>query len=1010
MTDDTQHFFRNLESLGQPIQDPVPVTLSPELIGLLSDQLYRSPSKAIEELVVNAYDADATEARVAIEEVAAGRQKIAVFDDGFGMTYDGIADLWKVGRPKSRWTLGKHAERKQIGKFGIGKLSTYAIASRVTYITKSYDGILAVNIDYQSFTSRPDTTTTRVRLPVRQIPSVEDLFQDSVFPSVSEHLDLSSSVLAQQDSWTLVLLEELKDKARSMKLGRLRWVLSTAMPLGSDFRLTLNGDRIESSKETYETVVNFEVADLPASRIRALHKKTGDQWYMDGQRLTSESFPSGISGHILVTRRSLMGKSDDLGRSEGFFVHVRDRLVNQEDARFGLHELSHATLNRFRAQIHIDDLDKAITANRESMEDVDTYRKAQMVLNEIFNEARQRYEEYEDSQRKKTPGEREEDQNWVPERLVELPTADALIGYSRDHEGADADESWMYLNVARDADADQLARKLYSQARRESPYTYGYAARGRSERLVEFDVENMMFTLNQDHELTIAYANDPMSQRLLHDFATAETLLEVYLREAGVAPHVVGEILERRDLLFRGLADAQMFSLDSLSDYIRRSADSVHDLEIGVVAGVRALGFVAKHLVGADEPGGIARFIDYPEGEQSISLEAHLPGDSTLNDALDFDSISQHVSTVSATGCLLVVPGYSHEDSERVSQLANANRVSCWTVQQLAKVVASAEARHIGARQILDVVLSRFEPKDVEAAVEELLESSVGETRELYVAILQALQDMEGRVVDARRDIKMIANELSRMDEFDAVTVAQVHRAVSEMVTASRRGLLLRDNQDVVLNVSHEELARRVEAVTHRPGSPRRRGNFGTNRSDEALPSDKEFVPAMDVTRIIQDGESQTVEFKSTSRWNMLAGKQDKRIEHAIVKAACAFLNAEGGHLLIGVDDDGKVVGLTRDMETLGRRPNRDGYELFLRQLLDNHLSVPTAGMINIGFETLDDLDVCVVSVSRSTRPVFAKPAEGVTDPIDFWVRTGNATKQLHGDDMLQYQASHWRA
>ena len=50
--------------------------------------------------------------------------------------------------------------------------------------------------------------------------------------------------------------------------------------------------------------------------------------------------------------------------ARGFFVYVRGRLVNEEDARFGLHELSHATLNRFRADINADDLDTIVTANR----------------------------------------------------------------------------------------------------------------------------------------------------------------------------------------------------------------------------------------------------------------------------------------------------------------------------------------------------------------------------------------------------------------------------------------------------------------------------------------------------------------------------------------------------------------------------------------------------------------------------------------------------------------------
>ena len=159
---------------------------------------------------------------------------------------------------------------------------------------------------------------------------------------------------------------------------------------------------------------------------------------------------------------------------------------------------------------------------------------------------------------------------------------------------------------------------------------------------------------------------------------------------------------------------------------------------------------------------------------------------------------------------------------------------------------------------------------------------------------------------------------------------------------------------------------------------------------------------------LLSEGESQTVEFKSTARWNLHAEHYDKRLERAITKTVCGFLNAEGGKLLIGVNDDAEVLGLLNDMHTLGRKGTRDGYELFLRQHLDNNLSVQTAGIVRISFEQADDKEVCLVSVAASGKPVFSKPIVGGQEPSEFWVRIGNATKQLHGEDMLDYQTRHW--
>jgi type I restriction enzyme R subunit len=61
-------------------------------------------------------------------------------------------------------------------------------------------------------------------------------------------------------------------------------------------------------------------------------------------------------------------------------------------------------------------------------------------------------------------------------------------------------------------------------------------------------------------------------------------------------------------------------------------------------------------------------------------------------------------------------------------------------------------------------------------------------------------------------------------------------------------------------------------------------------------------------------GESKTLEFKSTLRWNLKEDRQDdKFVTHAVLKTIAAFLNTDGGDLLIGVADDGSIVGIERD-------------------------------------------------------------------------------------------------
>jgi hypothetical protein len=63
-TDSPQELAKSIASLSGPAKRNVKVQLSHELVNLLSEQLYQSPLKSIEELVINSYDAGAHVCRV----------------------------------------------------------------------------------------------------------------------------------------------------------------------------------------------------------------------------------------------------------------------------------------------------------------------------------------------------------------------------------------------------------------------------------------------------------------------------------------------------------------------------------------------------------------------------------------------------------------------------------------------------------------------------------------------------------------------------------------------------------------------------------------------------------------------------------------------------------------------------------------------------------------------------------------------------------------------------------
>jgi hypothetical protein len=151
---------------------------------------------------------------------------------------------------------------------------------------------------------------------------------------------------------------------------------------------------------------------------------------------------------------------------------------------------------------------------------------------------------------------------------------------------------------------------------------------------------------------------------------------------------------------------------------------------------------------------------------------------------------------------------------------------------------------------------------------------------------------------------------------------------------------------------------------------------------------------------LIKRGESKTLEFKSTLRWSLKENRQDdKGVTHAALKTIAAFLNTEGGDLLIGVADDGSVIGIERD-----QLDNDDKFMRHLAQVVRNGLGDRAGTCIDPKMQIVQGKTVCVVSCRRSPEPVFLrwkgmeKTAEG-----DFYVRSGPGSVALSPDSAREY-------
>ena len=145
---------------------------------------------------------------------------------------------------------------------------------------------------------------------------------------------------------------------------------------------------------------------------------------------------------------------------------------------------------------------------------------------------------------------------------------------------------------------------------------------------------------------------------------------------------------------------------------------------------------------------------------------------------------------------------------------------------------------------------------------------------------------------------------------------------------------------------------------------------------------------------LIAAGESSTLEFKSTMRMNLKSGKKGKEIELAWLKAVVAFMNSDGGILLIGVDDQGHILGLEADGFA-----SEDRLRLHFKSLISHHIGPEFDRFLQLKIAEVEGKQVAIIECERVRKPVFLRVGKNE----DFFVRSGPSSAKLSMSQMIQY-------
>lgn len=759
-------------------KDKIDVRLSYRIVRLFSEGLYASPNKAIEELVANSFDAGAL--RVAVLLPADFHDQgatIAVIDDGEGMDADGLKLHWLIGKSLKR-ELGKlPLGRKQIGKFGIGKLATYVLANRLTHISKKGNKFYSTSMNFKTVDDRGEEEVepkTPIKISLNELSETEakyalkDWTDTLAFSKTG--IKLFGSGAAK--SWTFAILSDLKDKVHEIRRGTLEWVLRTALPLRDDFSIYLDGNKLEPSKagkgRIKKWILGKDIDELPKpapDEIEATEDK--DQPKDSETRFALEHKPIGrITGYAEAYRDLLTGKSDELGRSHGFFVYVLGRLVNVHDGHFGIppDELRHGTFGRIRVVVHMDGLDDFLQSDREHIREGPVLNDAQNILRAIFNKIRPALEK---ADAEEDPGAKlARKLGGSPASLARRPIIE-MVRAALD--GKIKSRSIALPPAATPNERDKLIAALETRAETPDQFVGGidfvYDATS-NDGIAVYDAVTGRLRVNGLHPFVGAFFDEFTSKASglpLEIFAMAEVLLESHLYQAALKQDQIDAVMTVRDQLLRHVAqESGRRTALTVANALRNARNDEDKLEIEVVEAFRSLGFDATRVGGKGKPDGVAKAhlsadANGKPRRYATTLEAKSKkkeGGKVKTKTFGVSTIARQRDDWQCEHAIVVAPAFDHTPgkdsalakeikSDRESTAANGKprTITAIHVDDLARLVQLRPIKRLGLEKIRDLLQTCSLPEQCKSWIDKVEKESVAKPP--YEKIIKAIHALQ---------------------------------------------------------------------------------------------------------------------------------------------------------------------------------------------------------------------------------------------------------------------------
>ncbi|HMA77035.1 MAG TPA: ATP-binding protein, partial [Candidatus Krumholzibacteriaceae bacterium] len=153
---------------------------------------------------------------------------------------------------------------------------------------------------------------------------------------------------------------------------------------------------------------------------------------------------------------------------------------------------------------------------------------------------------------------------------------------------------------------------------------------------------------------------------------------------------------------------------------------------------------------------------------------------------------------------------------------------------------------------------------------------------------------------------------------------------------------------------------------------------------------------------LIKGGEGKRLEFKSSLRWDHNRDRMNRQLQYEIARTIAAFANTDGGILLIGVNNRGEILGVEKDINTLGIKNPIDAILLQVDNIISTKLGTVMTTNCQTKIIEVEDKMVCCLRVNMSSKPVYVKDD-------DFFIRSAASTRQLKTKEVSSYIKEHWK-